>query len=91
MNLEVKIVSNDPEASNGEMLGITRERFEELIKFIGSAFDNHKNNPIAIIAEVSKEVVHPNELAFISFAIGNWEAKLKNPFYGLVAAITGQS
>lgn len=77
IGVEVRLLADSGNAT--EMLGITRERFEELIAVIVAAEKTGPKSPYEIIAAVSKICVHPNELAFCSFTLGALYERRLNP------------
>jgi hypothetical protein len=83
--LTVKIIDDADETITGT-LGITTERRNELYEIVKSAYSNE--NITKILVDVSKHVTHPNELAFVSFLVGNKLGKEANdPFRGIIGAI----
>ena len=83
--LTVKIIDDTDETITGT-LGITPERRNELYEIVKSAYSNE--NITKILVDVSKHVTHPNELAFVSFLVGNKLGKEANdPFRGVIGAI----
>ena len=83
--LTVKIIDDADETITGT-LGITIERKKELYEITKSACVNE--NITTILVEASKNVTHPNELAFVSFLVGNKLGKEANdPFRGVIGAI----
>jgi hypothetical protein len=83
--LTVKIIDDADETITGT-LGITTERRNELYEIVKSAYSNE--NITKILVDVSKHVTHPNELAFVSFLVGNKLGKEANdPFRGVIGAI----
>ena len=83
--LTVKIIDDADETITGT-LGITTERRNELYEIVKSAYSNE--NITKILVDVSKHVTHPNELAFVSFLVGNKLGKeVNDPFRGVIGAI----
>ena len=83
--LTVKIIDDADETITGT-LGITLERKKELYEITKSACDNE--NITKILVEASKNVTHPNELAFVCFLVGHRLGKEENdPFRGIIGAI----
>ena len=83
--LTVKIIDDADETITGT-LGITPERKEELYEITKSACVNE--NITKILVEASKNVTHPNELAFVCFLVGHRLGKEENdPFRGIIGAI----
>ena len=81
----VKIIDDADETITGT-LGITIERRHELYEITKTALVNE--NITTILAEVSKDVTHPNELAFVCFLVGHRIGKRDNdPFRGIIGAI----
>ena len=52
-----------------ESLGITPERADELCTMVATETE-YANVISTIISNVSKECVHPNEVAYVSFVVG---------------------
>ena len=83
--LTVKIIDDEDESITGT-LGITDKRKNELYEITKTALVNE--NITLILAEASKYVTHPNELAFVSFLIGHKIGKNDHdPFRGIIGAI----
>ena len=83
--LTVKIIDDADETITGT-LGITLERKKELYEITKSACVNE--NITKILVEASKNVTHPNELAFVCFLVGHRLGKEENdPFRGIIGAI----
>lgn len=83
--LTVKIIDDADETITGT-LGITIERKKELYEITKSACVNE--NITTILVEASKNVTHPNELAFVCFLVGHRLGKEENdPFRGIIGAI----
>lgn len=81
----VKIIDDESETITGT-LGISDERRNELYEITKSALVNETIT--TVLAEVSKNVTHPNELAFVSFLVGHRIGKNDNdPFRGIIGAI----
>jgi len=66
------LLINDP--NNGYLhhtLGITDKRMEELVEILRRITAMHgKKGPSTIISEFSKEMKHPNELAYMCYHFG---------------------
>lgn len=81
----IKIINDEDESIAGT-LGISEERKNELYEITKTALVNE--NITLILAEASKYVTHPNELAFVSFLIGHKIGKNDHdPFRGIIGAI----
>lgn len=81
----VKIIDDENETISGT-LGISDERKNELYEITKTALVNE--NITTILAEVSKDVTHPNELAFVCFLVGHNLGRGNNdPFRGIIGAI----
>jgi len=81
----VKIIDDENETITGT-LGISDERRHELYEITKTALVNE--NISTILAEVSKDVTHPNELAFVCFLVGHKVSIGDNdPFRGIIGAI----
>jgi len=81
----VKIIDDESETITGT-LGISDERRNELYEITKSALVNETIT--TVLAEVSKDVTHPNELAFVSFLVGHRVGRGDNdPFRGIIGAI----
>ena len=81
----VKIIDDESETITGT-LGISDERRHELYEITKTALVNE--NITTILAEVSKDVTHPNELAFVCFLVGHRVGRGDNdPFRGIIGAI----
>lgn len=86
-SLEVKLIASN-DAQTGERFGISEERFEELSDISANLMKKHDGDTISVIAELSKSCIHPNELAFFSFAIGRYEADRSNPFSHIMSFLS---
>ena len=83
--LTVKIIDDADETITGT-LGITIERKKELYEITKSACVNE--NITTILVEASKNVTHPNELAFVCFLVGFKLGKEEaDPFQSIIGAI----
>jgi len=83
--LTVKIIDDADDTITGT-LGITPERKSELYAITRTACANESITNI--LAEASKGVTHPNELAFVCFLVGHRLGKEENdPFKGIIGAI----
>ena len=83
--LTVKIINDDDESITGT-LGISDERRNELYEITKTALVNETIT--TVLAEVSKYVTHPNELAFVCFLVGHRVGRGDNdPFRGIIGAI----
>jgi|688.fasta_scaffold552187_3 hypothetical protein len=83
--LTVKIIDDADDTITGT-LGITPERKSELYAITKTACANESITNI--LAEASKGVTHPNELAFVCFLVGHRLGKEENdPFKGIIGAI----
>lgn len=81
----VKIIDDEDETITGT-LGISDERRHELYEITKTALVNE--NITTVLAEVSKDVTHPNELAFVCFLVGHRVGRGDNdPFRGIIGAI----
>ncbi len=84
INMEVRLIND--EGSTGEVLGITRERFEVLAKAMTEAYVVGEL-PWQTIAKASKTATHPNELAFMCFSLGGVYERNNNPLGALFAML----
>lgn len=78
----MQVLIIDPDAKNlSASLGISDERFEELLSLVSKALDGLKvhGNIGELIAEASSRCVHPNELAMVSYMLGSMIEKATNP------------
>ena len=83
--LTVKIIDDADDTITGT-LGITPERKSELYAITKTACA--QESITNILAEASKDVRHPNELAFVCFLVGHRLGKEENdPFRGIIGAI----
>lgn len=83
--LKVKIIDDADDTITGT-LGITPKRKSELYAITKTACA--QESITNILVEASKNVTHPNELAFVCFLVGHRLGKEENdPFRGIIGAI----
>ena len=84
--LTVKIINDDDESITGT-LGITDERKKELYALTKDGIENSENIT-SIFTDISTQITHPNELAFVCFLVGFKLGKEEaDPFQSIIGAI----
>ena len=84
--LTVKIIDDNNESITGT-LGITDERKKELYALTKNSIEN-SDNITSILTDISKQITHPNELAFVCFLVGFKLGKEEtDPLQGIIGAI----
>lgn len=71
-------------------LGITEERFDELVAIMAQILKEHGNEHQSdMLAKISAHCVHPNELAMMSYALGSSVERASSPL-SFIRGILGQ-
>lgn len=90
-NIIIKIIGdpNDPKQNRQDILGITKERGEELFNICQKEFESRKyKDLLTLTSEVSKHCKHVNEVCFTVAYIESRNRTMSDPT-SLLAAIIG--
>ncbi len=87
-NLQVKLIGNPETDGNGDVLGISLERKDELLPFMKEAVES-STHPYEAIAKMSIHAAHANELVFMATSTYSWFERNNNPFNSLLSMLKG--
>jgi hypothetical protein len=75
------LIINDESNEIGETLGISKERFDELIKMTAHAYRNHATITDTFV-EIAKNCKHVNELVYMAYVVNDMNTKRNGPDMG---------